>query len=84
MISRRAFMQTSAASSLALGSLKAATSLNEAQNQASWIDAHVHVWTPDSLTEEQSRLFRELAVHEGEPPSRSGGLWSKIKEVLGA
>jgi len=44
----------------------------------------VHVWTPDGLTDEQSRLFRELAAHEGEPPSRSGGLWSKIKEVLGA
>jgi hypothetical protein len=44
----------------------------------------VHVWTPEGLTEEQSRLFRELAAHEGEPPSRSSGLWSRIKEVLGA
>ncbi len=48
MISRREFIQTSAASSLALGSLQAATILNGAQNEASWIDAHVHVWTPDT------------------------------------
>ena len=48
------------------------------------LHVRVHVWTPDSLTDEQARIFRELATHEGEPPSRSGGLWSKIKEVLGA
>jgi molecular chaperone DnaJ len=48
------------------------------------LHVRVHVWTPDGLTDEQSRLFRELAAHEGEPPSRSGNLWSKIKEVLGA
>lgn len=49
-------------------------------------DLHVriHVWTPDGLTDEQSRLFRELATMEGDPPSRSPGLWSRIKEVLGA
>jgi len=48
------------------------------------LHVRVHVWTPDTLTDDQARIFRELAVHEGEPPSRSGGLWSKIKEVLGA
>ena len=48
------------------------------------LHVRVHVWTPDTLTDEQARIFRELAGHEGEPPSRSGGLWSKIKEVLGA
>ena len=48
------------------------------------LHVRVHVWTPDALTEEQGRLFRELAAHEGEPPSRSSGLWSRIKEVLGA
>ena len=48
------------------------------------LHVRVHVWTPDTLTDEQARIFRELAAHEGEPPSRSGGLWSKIKEVLGA
>jgi molecular chaperone DnaJ len=48
------------------------------------VHVRVHVWTPDGLTDEQARLFRELAQHEGEPPSRSSGLWSRIKEVLGA
>ncbi len=41
------------------------------------------VWTPDRLNEEQERLFRELATHEGEPPG-SQGLWNRIKDVLGA
>ncbi len=44
----------------------------------------VHVWTPESLNEEQTRLFRELAAHEGEPPGRGAGFWSKLKEALGA
>ncbi|HEX6432597.1 MAG TPA: molecular chaperone DnaJ [Gemmatimonadales bacterium] len=44
----------------------------------------VHVWTPERLTDEQERLFRELAKHEGEPPKRSPGFWSKLKEALGA
>ncbi|HEU5305024.1 MAG TPA: molecular chaperone DnaJ [Gemmatimonadales bacterium] len=44
----------------------------------------VHVWTPEHLTEEQERLFRELATLEGEPPKRSPGFWSKLKEALGA
>lgn len=44
----------------------------------------VHVWTPERLTEEQERLFRELARVEGEPPKRSPGFWSKLKEALGA
>ena len=44
----------------------------------------VHVWTPEKLTEEQERLFRELAKLEGEPPRRSPGFWSKLKEALGA
>ncbi len=48
------------------------------------VHVRVHVWTPDALSDEQVRLFRELAQHEGEPPSRSSGLWSRIKEVLGA
>ena len=30
----------------------------------------VHVWTPERLTAEQERLFRELAKLEGEPPKR--------------
>ncbi|HEY9014005.1 MAG TPA: DnaJ C-terminal domain-containing protein, partial [Gemmatimonadales bacterium] len=44
----------------------------------------VHVWTPERLTDEQERLFRELAKVEGEPPKRSPGFWSKLKEALGA
>jgi molecular chaperone DnaJ len=44
----------------------------------------VHVWTPESLTDEQERLFQELAKLEGEPPKRSPGFWSKLKEALGA
>lgn len=44
----------------------------------------VHVWTPEKLNAEQERLFHELAKHEGEPPKRSPGFWSKLKEALGA
>jgi molecular chaperone DnaJ len=44
----------------------------------------VHVWTPERLTDEQERLFRELAKVEGEPPKRAPGFWSKLKEALGA
>jgi molecular chaperone DnaJ len=44
----------------------------------------VHVWTPERLTSEQERLFRELSKLEGEPPKRSPGFWSKLKEALGA
>ena len=44
----------------------------------------VRVWTPERLNEEQERLFRELATLEGEPPKRSPGFWSKLKEALGA
>ena len=44
----------------------------------------VHVWTPEKLTDEQERLLRELAKLEGDPPRRSPGFWSKLKEALGA
>jgi molecular chaperone DnaJ len=44
----------------------------------------VHIWTPERLTEEQERLFREVAKLEGEPPKRAPGFWSKLKEALGA
>lgn len=43
-----------------------------------------HVWTPESITEEQTRLFRELAKLEGDPPKRAPGFWAKLKEALGA
>ena len=44
----------------------------------------VRVWTPERLTEEQERLFQQLAKLEGEPPKRSPGFWGKLKEALGA
>jgi molecular chaperone DnaJ len=44
----------------------------------------VHLWTPERLTEEQQQLFHELAKLEGDPPKRSPGFWSKLKEALGA
>ena len=55
-------------------------------NQGGHGDLHVrcHVWTPEQLTSEQERLFRELAAVEGEPPKRGRGFWSKLKEALGA
>ncbi len=44
----------------------------------------VRVWTPERLNDEQQRLFQQLATLEGEPPKRSPGFWSKLKEALGA
>jgi len=49
------------------------------------LNVRTHVWTPDSLNDVQRELFEALAAHE-KPPVRgsSGGLWSRIKEALGA
>jgi len=50
-------------------------------------DLHVRVqlWTPQSLTEEQEQLVKQLAEAGGEPPStRPKGIWSRMKEALGA
>jgi molecular chaperone DnaJ len=44
----------------------------------------VHVWTPEKLSAEQERLFRQLATVEGDPPKREAGFWSKLREALGA
>jgi len=44
MISRRNFIQTTAMSGFALRSLQATDIATESR----WIDAHVHVWTPDT------------------------------------
>jgi molecular chaperone DnaJ len=54
--------------------------------QSGYGDLHVrvHVWTPERLTDEQERLFRELAQHEGAAPQQTSGFWSRIREVLGA
>jgi molecular chaperone DnaJ len=48
------------------------------------LHVRVHVWTPEKLTAEQERLFRELAAIEGEPPQRGNGFWARLKEALGA
>ncbi|MFI5236176.1 MAG: molecular chaperone DnaJ [Gemmatimonadales bacterium] len=43
------------------------------------------VWTPDELTDEQQKLFAEIAKHEGEPPKKAThGFWSRVKDALGA
>lgn len=54
------------------------------QNAKGDLLIRVHVWTPERLSAEQERLFKELATLEGEPPKRSPGFWSKLKEALGA
>jgi molecular chaperone DnaJ len=44
-----------------------------------------HVWTPDELSDEQRRLFQEIAKLEGAPPRKvTHGFWSRLKESLGA
>ena len=48
------------------------------------LNVRVSIWTPDSLSDEQRRLFEELAAIEGDPPRASTGFWSKLKEALGA
>ncbi|MGI9090280.1 MAG: molecular chaperone DnaJ [Gemmatimonadaceae bacterium] len=50
-------------------------------------DLHVRLqlWTPDVLTDEESALLRRLhEIRPIAPAKREGGLWSKIKESLGA
>jgi molecular chaperone DnaJ len=50
-------------------------------------DLHVRVqlWTPQQLSDEESVLLKQLSELQGEiPESRSKGLWSRMKEALGA
>lgn len=51
-------------------------------------DLHVRVqlWTPDELTDEHRELVTRLAAVQGAPPRerRARGLWSRMKEALGA
>lgn len=50
-------------------------------------DLHVRLqlWTPEMLTDEESGLLRRLhEIRPTAPAKRDGGLWSKIKESLGA
>ena len=44
----------------------------------------VHVWTPERLSDEQARLFRELRRIEGEAPAPEQSFWDKLKDALGA
>ena len=44
----------------------------------------VHVYVPESVSAEQEELFRRLAQVESQPPRRSSGFWSRLKEALGA
>jgi molecular chaperone DnaJ len=48
------------------------------------LNVRVHVWTPETLTEEQVRIFKELGLHEGAPPKRGESFWARIREALGA
>jgi len=52
-------------------------------------DLHVRVqlWTPQSVSPEHQALLQGLQTLEGNVPAgntRSKGLWSKMKEALGA
>ena len=55
-------------------------------NSSTTGDLHVRLqlWTPDSLSEEETALLRRLGEMQTVPANRSKGLWSKIKESLGA
>ena len=49
-------------------------------------DLHIRLqlWTPDKLAPEEETLIKRLAEIQTVPPARAKGLWSKIKESLGA
>jgi molecular chaperone DnaJ len=55
-------------------------------NSSSMGDLHVRLqlWTPDNLTAEESALIRQLGEVQKVPAPRPKGLWSKLKESLGA
>jgi molecular chaperone DnaJ len=55
-------------------------------NSSSMGDLHVRLqlWTPDNLTAEESTLIRQLGEMQQVPAPRPKGLWSKLKESLGA
>jgi molecular chaperone DnaJ len=55
-------------------------------NASSIGDLHVRLqlWTPDAYSDEESALLRRLAEIQKVPESRPKGLWSKLKESLGA
>lgn len=49
-------------------------------------DLHVRLqlWTPDVVSPEEETLIKKLLELQSVPPERPKGLWSKIKESLGA
>jgi molecular chaperone DnaJ len=50
-------------------------------------DMHVRVqvWTPESVSDDERRLLRQLADLQGSAPSeRNKSFWSRMKEALGA
>jgi molecular chaperone DnaJ len=55
-------------------------------NSSSFGDLHVRLqlWTPENLSSEEEALIRRLGEVQNVPPARPKGLWSKIRESLGA
>ena len=55
-------------------------------NSSSTGDLHVRMqlWTPDTFSDEESELIRRLGEMQKVPENRAKGLWSKLKESLGA
>jgi molecular chaperone DnaJ len=55
-------------------------------NSSSLGDLHVRLqlWTPDNLGAEESALVKRLGEIQDVPAPRPKGLWSKLKESLGA
>ena len=55
-------------------------------NSGSAGDLHVRLqlWTPDNLGDEELSLIQRLGEMQQVPPARPKGLWSKIRESLGA
>jgi len=55
-------------------------------NASSTGDLHVRLqmWTPDAFSDEESELIRRLGDIQKVPEGRPKGLWSKLKESLGA
>jgi molecular chaperone DnaJ len=50
-------------------------------------DLHIRlgVWTPERMSPEMDKLFRDLSQIEGEPPaSRGRSFWDRMREALGA
>jgi len=55
-------------------------------NSSSTGDLHVRLqlWTPDNLSDEEQTLISRLGEVQSVPAPRPKGLWSKIRESLGA